>query len=74
VGPRAGLDATEKRKILPLPRIKPHPSGLQPTDIPTDKHGNRSLKNIKLSLGILLYVEVKSTIWQPREIFIWLST
>jgi hypothetical protein len=26
VGPRTGLDAVEKRKILPLPGIEPRPS------------------------------------------------
>jgi hypothetical protein len=30
VGPRAGLDAVEKRKILPLPGIEPGPFSPQP--------------------------------------------
>jgi hypothetical protein len=36
VGPRAGVDATEKRKILPLLGIEPHLSNLWPTAIPTE--------------------------------------
>jgi hypothetical protein len=31
VGPRAGLDAVEKRKILPLPGIEPSPPSLIPS-------------------------------------------
>jgi hypothetical protein len=32
----AGLDAVEKRKILPLPGIEPGPSRLQLVSIPTE--------------------------------------
>jgi hypothetical protein len=34
VGPKAVLDAEEKKKILPLPGIEPRPSIPQPVDIP----------------------------------------
>jgi hypothetical protein len=36
VGPRVGLDAVEKRKILPLPRNEPRPSSPYPVAIPNE--------------------------------------
>jgi hypothetical protein len=36
VDPRAGLDAMEKRKILPLPGIEPRPSRPYHVAIPTE--------------------------------------
>jgi hypothetical protein len=33
VGPRASLDAMEKRKILPLPEIEPQPSSPYPVAV-----------------------------------------
>jgi hypothetical protein len=36
VGPRAGLDAVEKRRILPLPGTEPQPSCPYPVAVPTE--------------------------------------
>jgi hypothetical protein len=36
VGPRAGLDVVEKRKIMPLPGIEPRQSSPYPVAMPTE--------------------------------------
>jgi hypothetical protein len=49
VGPRVGLDAVEKRKILPVPGIETGPSSPEPVAAPSELSSRRVVRDAAVS-------------------------